>query len=369
MRFSVNTKELNEALSIVMKAMPAHSSISILEGVYMYASNNKLFMKCSALSLQIETEIPAFVEEEGGAVLTGRVFPELVRRFSGETVDFSGEKATVNVCSNRSNTSFQSPDTADYPEMKRVDEEFSAEISQNKLKNMIRQTIYAVSTEEAKPILNGVCLEFGEDGILKMVAIDGFRVAIRREKIENCTGKKSVVIHARAMQEISNILSNGEEKIKLVFSNTHIKIDFGHTRIISRLMEGDYVNYSGFIRDTHNCYALVDCRELQESIERVSLLAREAKSNSIKFSFSEDQLSLTANSEKGSIDDSITAQLIGQPIDIAFNSKYILEAVKFIEDESIYLKMNTSVTPCIIEPVEGNAFYYMVLPVRMFTGV
>lgn len=368
MRFSVNTKELNEALSIVMKAMPAHSSLSILEGVYMYASANTLFLKCSDLSLQIETEIPAFVEEEGGCVMTGRVFPELVRKFNGESVDFTGEKATVNICSNRSKTALQSPDISDYPEMKRVDEEFSAEISQGKLKNMIRQTIYAVSTEETKPMLTGVCLEFEDNATLQMVALDGFRIAIRREKIENCTGKKRVVIPARAMQEISNILSSGDEKIKLVFSSSHVKIDFGSTRIISRLMEGEYVNYAGFMRDSHGCYALVDCRELQDSIERVSLLAREAKSNSIKFSFSEDQLALSANSEKGSIDDTINAQLVGKPIDIAFNSKYILDAVKFIEDESVYLKMNNSVTPMVIEPVEGDAFYYMVLPVRMFTG-
>lgn len=368
MRFRVNTAELNEAISIVSKAMPAHSSMPILEGIYLYASANSLFLKCSDMSLQIETEIPAFVEEEGGAVFTGRTFPDLVRRFNGEEVEFESDKNGVVLRSGRSRPSLQVADVKEFPEMKRVDEEFSAEIKQGSLKNMIRQTAFAVSTEDARPILTGICLEFREDDSLWMIALDGFRVAIRREKVRNRTGEKRVVIPSRAMLEIASVLSGGDEEIKLVFSSTHIKIDFGHTKIISRLLDGDYVNYSSFMREQHTSHAVVDCRELQDAIDRVSLLAREAKSNSIRFSFTEDQLSLYANSEKGSIEDQINIQLMGKPIDIAFNAKYILEAIKYIDDEQACLKMSTSVTPIIIEPMEGNAFYYMVLPVRMFNG-
>lgn len=366
MRFRVDTKELNEAISVVTKAMPAHSSMPVLEGIYLYASGSSLFLKCSDLSLQIETEIPAFVEEEGGAVFTGRAFPDLVRRFNGPEVEFDGDKSSVVLRSGRSKPSLQVSDIKEYPDMKRVDEEFSAEIKQASLKNMIKQTVFAVSLDDSRPILTGVCLEFKQDDTLQMVALDGFRVAIRREKIKNRTGEKSVVIPSRAMQEIANVLSSGDEEIKLVFSSTHVKLDFGHTKIISRLLDGDYVNYSGFMREQHTSHAIVDCRELQDAIERVSLLAREAKSNSIKFSFTEDQLSLFANSEKGSIEDQINVQLMGKPIDIAFNAKYILDAIKFIDDEQACLKMSTSVTPLIIEPMEGNSFYYMVLPVRMF---
>lgn len=368
MRFRVDTGELNEAISIVTKAMPTHSSMPVLEGIYIYASGSSLFLKCSDLSLQIETEIPAYVEEEGGAVFTGRTFPDLVRRFNGDTVEFEGDKNGVTIRSGRSKPTLQTADIKEFPEMKRVDEEFSAEIRQSSLKNMIRQTGFAVSLEESRPILTGICLEFKEDDTLQMVALDGFRVAIRREKVKNRTGEKSVVIPSRAMQEIANVLSNGEEDIKLVFSSTHVKLDFGHTKIISRLLDGDYVNYSGFMREQHSSHAIVNCRELQDAIERVSLLAREAKSNSIRFSFTEDQLSLFANSEKGSIEDQINVQLMGKPLDIAFNAKYILDSIKFIDDEQACLKMSTSVTPLIIEPLNGNAYYYMVLPVRMFNG-
>lgn len=369
MRFTVNTRELNEAISIVTKAMPSHSSLPILEGIYIYASSSNLFMKCSDLSLQIETEIPAFVEEEGSCVLPGRLFADLSRRLTGESVEFSGEKNSVRIKSDRVKTSLQVSASDEYPEMRRVDDEFSAEISQNKLRSMIRQTIFAVSLEDTKPILNGLCLEFSEDNTLKMVALDGFRLAIRKEKISNCTGSKRVVIPSRAMQEISSILSGGDEKIKLVFSNTHIKIDFGYTKLISRLMDGDYVSYAGILPKNHSTHAIVNCAELQSSTERASLLSREAKSNLIKFSFTEEMLSISANSEKGSIDDQIPIQLIGKPLDIAFNAKYILDLMRVLEDESVYMRMNNSVTPCVIEPLEGDSYYYMILPVRLFNGV
>lgn len=369
MRFTVNTRELNEAVSIVTKAMPSHSSLPILEGIYFYASGNTLFLKCSDLSLQIETEIPAFVEEEGSAVLPGRLFAELVRRLNGENVFFEGEKTTLKINSDRVRTSLQVSPSDEYPEMRRVNDEFSAEISQNKLRSMIKQTLFAVSVEDSKPVLNGVCMEFSPDNTLRMVAMDGFRLALRSEKIKNCTGSKRVVIPSRAMQEISNLLNGGDEEIKLVFSGTHIKIDVGYTKLISRLLDGEYVNYAGFMPKNYVTYSIIGCRELQDSTERASLLAREAKSNLIKLSFEEDQLTISANSEKGSINDQIPIKLLGKPLEIAFNARYIIELMRVLEDESVYMRMNNSVTPCVIEPLEGDSFYYMVLPVRLFNGV
>lgn len=366
MRFTVNTKEMNEAISIVTKAMPAHSSLPILEGIYIYAFNNTVFMKCSDLSLQIETEIPAIVDEEGKCVLPGRLCADLVRRFTGDSIDFELDKNTMKLRSGRVKSSLQVNNAGDYPEMMRVKDEFSAEISQNTFKSMIRQTIFSVSMDDTKPILNGVCMKFNEDNSLVMVALDGFRLAMRTEKVTHCTGVRSVVIPTRAMQEISNILSNEDDAIKLVFSSTHIKLDFGSTRIISRLLDGEYVNYSGILPKAFATRVLINCKELQSSVERASLMAKEGKSNLVKLSFESELLSISANSEKGDIDDEIEILLTGKDIEIAFNAKYILDVMRVIDDESIYLNMNNSVTPCVIVPTDGEAFYYMILPVRLF---
>lgn len=367
MQFSVSTKELNEAISIVTRAMPSHSSLSILEGIYFYAYNNTLFMKCSDLSLQIETEIPAMVIEEGSAVMPGRLCADLIKRFNGETVDFAGNDNSVKISSGRVKTSLQVNSADDYPEMVKVNDEFSAEISKSVLKNMIRQTAFSVSVDDTKPILNGVCLKFS-DNQLVMVALDGFRLAMRKEMVEDCTGEKSVIIPTRAINEISSILPNDDEKIRLIFSSTHVKIKFGETSIISRLLDGEYVNYKGILPKSFSTKVLVSCSELRESVERASLMARESKSNLIKLSFTEGMLSITANSEKGNIDDEIEVQTMGKELEIAFNAKYVLEVMKNIDAEQAYLNMNNSVMPCVITPIEGDAFYYMVLPVRLFSG-
>ena len=305
MRFSVNTRELNEAVSVVTKAMPSNATLPILEGIYMYAANDTLFIKCTDLSLQIETEIPAIIDDEGSAVLPGKLFSDLVKKFSGDTIDFESNGNTMNIRSRRVKSSIQIQNADEYPEMMRVDDEFSADIPQNKLKSMIKQVIFSVSNDETKAILNGVCLEFDSDNTLVMVALDGFRIAMRKEKINNCTGKKSVVIPKRAMQEIAAVLSSDDSEVKLIFSSTHIKIDFGGTKVISRLLDGEYVNYKGILPKNFATRVLINCEELKNSTERALLMARESKSNRIKLMFANNTLTITANSEKGNINDEI----------------------------------------------------------------
>ncbi len=368
MRFTVDTKEMNEAISVVAKAMPAHSSLPILEGIYIYAGANTLFLKCSDLSLQIETEIPAIVDEEGSAVLPGKLCADLIRRFTGPNITFETDNNSLKLCSGRVKSSLQIIPADEYPEMVRVKDEFSAEISQSILKSMIKQTVFSVSMDESKPILGGVCLKFTEDKQLIMVALDGFRLAMRTEKIENCTGEKQVIIPYRTLMEISNILSSDDEKIRLVFSSTHIKLEIGMTRLISRLLDGEYVNYNSILPKNFTTKVSVSVEELKNSAERALLMARESKSNMIRFNFEGDMLHITANSEKGSINDEIEINLVGKDIEIAFNAKYILDVMKVLEDESIFMNMNNSVTPCVIVPTEGERYYYMILPVRLFNS-
>ena len=154
----------------------------------MYAANDTLFIKCTDLSLQIETEIPAIIDDEGSAVLPGKLFSDLVKKFSGDTIDFESDGNTMNIRSRRVKSSIQIQNADEYPEMMRVDDEFSADIPQNKLKSMIKQVIFSVSNDETKAILNGVCLEFDSDNTLVMVALDGFRIAMR-------TIEESLMLH------------------------------------------------------------------------------------------------------------------------------------------------------------------------------
>lgn len=368
MKFTVNTKEMNEAISVVTRAMPIHSTLPILDGVYIYAGASFLFLKCSDLSLQIETEIPAIVEEEGCAVLPGRLCVDLMRKFKGESIEFETNGNSLILRSGRVKSSLQVIAAEEYPEMVRVRDEFSAEISQLTLKSMIHQTKFAVSLDESKPILGGIYLKFTEDKNLTMVALDGFRLAMRNEKISNCTGEKSVIIPYRTLNEIFSILDSEDKTIKLVFSSTHIKLEIGSTKLISRLLDGEYVNYQSILPKLFTTKVSINVKELADSAERALLMAKEGKSNMIKFNFEGNAVNITANSEKGSINDEVEINLVGKGIEIAFNAKYILDVTKEIEDETVYLNMNTSVTPCVITPIEGDKYYYMVLPVRLFNA-
>ena len=170
------------------------------------------------------------------------------------------------------------------------------------------------------------------------------------------------------MQEIAAVLSSDDSEVKLIFSSTHIKIDFGGTKVISRLLDGEYVNYKGILPKNFATRVLINCEELKNSTERALLMARESKSNRIKLMFANNTLTITANSEKGNINDEIEIQLVGEDLEIAFNATYIQDVMRVLDDECVYLNMNNAVTPCVIVPVEGEAFYYMILPVRLFTG-
>ena len=368
MRLFVNTQELNAAISTVTKALATKTTMSILEGIYIEAEDNNLMLRCTDLSLQIETIIPATVEEEGAIVLPGRLFSEMARRFPGESTSIFTSDKTASLSSGRAKADIQGESSLEYHNMPEVKKEFEVRIKKNALKNMIKQCVFATAQDDTKPILTGVLLEI-HGSELDMVALDGFRLALRREKINDIGGEKSVVVPAKSLLEISRIIDDSDDEISVVFSNTHILIDMQHTRIKTRLMEGEFIKYKRMLPDSHSTRVRVKRQELYDSLERVSLMAREGKSNLIKFSYASDTLSLSANSEIGRSNEELDVSIMGSDIDIAFNSKYFSDVLKVLDDEEIFLDMNNNISPCVVSPVQGERFYYLVLPVRLFSGM
>ncbi|MEG1547378.1 MAG: DNA polymerase III subunit beta [Clostridia bacterium] len=368
MRFVVDTQQLNAAISTVTKALSTKTTIGILEGIYIQAADNSILLKCTDLSLQIETIVPATVEEDGAIVLPGRLFSEMARRFPNELTNIHTENNTAFLESGRAKATIQCENASEYHTMPEVKHDFEVKIKKNLLKNMIKQCIFATAQDDTKPILTGVLLEI-DGNKLSMVALDGYRLAIRKEDISGISGDKKVVVPAKSFLEISRILEDTQEEISVVFSATHVLIDMGYTRIKTRLMEGEFIKYKQILPDSHTTRVRLKRNELLESIERVSLMAREGKSNIIKFSFEGEMLTLSANSELGKSNEELETDLMGNDLDIAFNSKYFSDVLKTLEDEDIYLDMNNNISPCVIRGVKGDNFYYLILPVRLFTGM
>jgi len=369
MKFYVDTQELNGALAIVTKALSANAEKDIMKGIFMSAFGNELYLKCSDSSIQIETKIPAAVEEDGTVVMPGRITSDLIRKMKGKTIDFESDGSTMKVNCGRTAGELQFFDAQDYPSMDDIRGDMKFNIKQNLLRSMIRQTAICCADEkESKAILHGVFMEFTDEGYLNMVALDGYRLAIRKEKVEVSGTKRNVVVHSRTMLDIASILSDTEEDVSVTVSQTHITVDLGETKIKARLLKGEYINYRNILPSVFNSRVVVNKDALLRSIEVAALFAIDSQNNLLKLEFDSDTLIIKARSETGRINEAVDINLTGSSIEIAFNAKYLQDIVKSLDDESVALSLTSSVTPCVFEPVQGNSFYYLVLPVRLLKG-
>lgn len=366
MKFSVEAGELNEALAVVTKALSSSNETPILRGIYISAFENELYLKCSDSSVQIETVIPSLVEEEGAVVMPGRLMADITRRMKGKTVNFETvDDLSMRIENGRSKSVLQffGPDT--YPKMEEVKSDISFSIRQDIFRSMIRQTAFSCGDEEAKPILRGVLMEFTEEGFLNLIALDGYRLAKRSEKVSVNGELRNAVVPAKTMQDIANILSDTEDEISITLSATHITVDLGATKIKARLIKGEYINYKNILSRKSASRITVNRSEFLESLEMVWLIAKENNNNVIKLEFEDGRMLISSRSEAGSINESVEINTAGNPVEIAFNAKYFIDIAKAVDDEVIALNFNTSVTPCIVEPVSGEKYYYLILPIRL----
>lgn len=364
MRFRIATRDLKAVNDTVSKALSSHSSIPILEGIYMEAIGKEVLFKCTDLSLQIETIVSADVEEEGGVVLPGRLFMDIVRHMPGEETCISVQKQKASIESGKAFFTLQGDKTEDYHSMPMVKREATVKIGMDEFRSMIRQSIFATAQDEAKPILTGVLAEITREK-LTMVALDGYRLAMISRAVEG-SAEQNAVIPARSLLEIGRILSDEDRPIQVIFSRTHVLLDLGGTKITTRLLDGDFIKYRQILPKDHLLRVRVNRAELLEGIERAALIARSEKSNLIRFQFDKDTLELSANSETGRACEELEVNCIGDPLLIAFNARYFSDVLKALDEEYVFLDMNNGVSPCVIRPIEGDGFYYLVLPVRLF---
>ena len=369
MRLFINTQELYAGISTVIKALPTRTTVSVLEGIYLEAANNTLLLRCTDLTLQIETTVHAEVFEEGAIILPGRLFSEMVRRLPAEMTLIEEKDLTAVIESGAFRTTLQGEDPKNFITMSTVAREHVVKMRCSAFKDMIRQCIFAAAQDDAKPILAGALLE-QHGGELSLVALDGYRLAIRRETISGgMAGERTAVVPARSLMEISKILPDAEDEFEMIFSNTHVLIDLVHTNITARQMDGEYIKYKQILPEGHKTRVRVNREELTGGIDRVALMAREGKSNLIKFTFAGDLLTIAANSELGRSHEEVDVDIMGDDIEIAFNAKYFSDVMKVLEDEDVYLDMNNNISPCVVSPIHGNSYYYLILPVRLFNGM
>ena len=367
MKFSIATQDLNAGISTAIKALSQKGNIDIYECIFIEAYNGKLMLRCTDLSTQIDTLLPATMLEDGVCCVQGKLFAEMMRKLSGDEVDIELSGNTMNIRSGASSLNLSTRDYKDFIAMNVVKKNYVVKTTQRELKNLIKMSTFAAASEDNKVILTGALMEF-EGEKLKIVALDGFRLSMCTCHMENTNDEPvSAVVYARTLNDINKILMDDDTPVSISVTRSHIEIDLDYTKITVRLLEGNYIKYKQMIPTEHKTRVRIKRTEILDSIDRVSLMARESKANLVKLSFKNKELLISANSEVGHINDALAVETMGDDIDIAFNPRYILDIFKVIDDEYIYMDMSSAVTPAVIRPIQNESYLYLVLPVRLFS--
>lgn len=364
MKFTCSQKKLSNSINIVQKAISSRTTLPILEGIFIKAYKGVLKLIGNDLDLGIECFLNADIQEEGAIVVPFRIFGDIIKKLPDTDVEIEvNDNYLVNIKSLNSNFTIQGIMPDEYPDLKYVEEKDPIEIEQRFLKEMIQHTIFAVATDETRPILTGALIEI-KDGNINMVCLDGYRLALRKGVINKDT-EINVIVPGKTLNEISRIMEDSDEKISITIDEKHILFDMGYTRIISRLLSGEFINYTQIIPQEYKTRIKVDIVSLYNSIERASILAREGKNNLIKLTIKEDKLIINSNSEIGTAHEEVPIVMEGKEMIIAFNSRYFMDILKSITGEEVYIDFTTNVSPCIFIPQEGDNFTYLLLPVRI----
>ena len=372
MKFSCNQQIISKAFNIVSKAVTTRTTIPILNGILLKVdADGYLTMSASDLEIGIEKTLKIENCEEGEIVVQSKLFGDIIRKLPDAQIDF--EVVDDNLCIKCRKSFFNiiCSSSDEFPKMSKQEDDMEVlRLDKDIFRNMIKQTSFAASIDEARGVITGVLFEF-ENEFLNMVALDGFRMAIAKSKI-GVNETKKIIIPAKILNEISKIIlesefndENEDNYIEVYVNKKRANFIIDNTKVYLRLLEGDFIDYQRIVPKDQKCSIKVNKNELLENIERASLFAKIGKNNLIKFDIKNDYLEITSKSEEGDVKEEILIDKKGDDLVIGFNSKYLIDCLKNVEDEEINLLFNTSITPCLIKPLEGDNFEYLVLPVRI----
>jgi len=367
MKFTCEKFLLLTAILTASRGAATKSPVPLLEGLLLEVEGENVRISGYDLKTGIVTTIPAEVEIQGGVVLNARLFGEIIRKMPGSIVTISVNSSHVaEISSEMSEFEILGSPATDYPELPTVDGQESIEIGETVLKKMISQTNFAVSDNESRPIHTGALFETG-DGELTIVAVDGYRLALRREPLVNGDAPDlNFVVPGTALGEVERIASDGEGTVKITLGSKHILFSIGDTLLISRRLEGEFLNYKNSIPQSAKYQLTVEKSEFIAAVERVSLIISDKMKSPVKCIFGDGVVNLFSASAIGKASDECGMDGNGEDLEIGFNDRYLLEALKAAPDDQINLELNTGVTPCILSPADDkNNFLYMVLPVRL----
>lgn len=366
MKLVCDTQKLSEICSNVQRAVSSKSSIPAIEGILLQAEESSLTLTGYDLEVGIITTMEARVEERGSVILNAKILCDILRSLPFETVRIEvDERLTCRIKSGDAEFSLIGISAAEYPELPSVESGFPIVIDGELLKDMIRKTIFATAENDVKVVHTGVRFEI-HDKKIRLIAVDGFRLAIRNEELDYEGEEKIFVAPKKTLNEVVK-LTNGDESVSMNVGKRFIVFEIGDYRIVSRLLEGEFLNYQAAISGNVTAKIRVNTRMLINSIERTSLIITDRAKSPIRCIFDNELIRISSTTALGTASDKLPCAGSGDKMEIGFNNRYLLDALRVCDADEVEVRLSSPILPILITPTEGDNFLFLVLPVRLKT--
>ena len=366
MKIYCKRNELNKSLSNVSHSVPVRTTTDILEGILVQAADNVMKLTATDTNITIESSIDVQCSESCEFVVPAKLFTAIINKLPDEDVmiEFDPSSVKINIRCAGSNSELICFRADEYPRIKLAEGENVIYISKDEFKKQIRKTSFSASTDDFNGILTGVLIEI-KSGKMKMIGVDPYRIATYIIDAPD-SPDMSVVIPARLINETAKIISDdGEDKLSFEVTNNKVVMRFDNNKVIVNTYSGKFIDYERILNKEGNTNVRVKRNDLLRSSERASLLASVQNNNLIKFNIDKDLIVINSLNEEGNIEEKVEVINDGESLKIGMNSKYLKDALSVIEDEEIIMNFKDSISPCIIKPLKGDKYKYLILPIRM----
>ncbi len=364
MKLICSKSELLKSVNIVMKAVPSKTTMPILQCILIDASANIIKFTSNDMELGIETIVEGSIEEKGIVALDAKIFSEIVRKLPDNDVTIvTDEKQNTTITCEKAKFNIPGQSGEDFSYLPFIEKNEGVQISQFTLKELIRQTIFSIAVNENNKLMTGELFQIANN-TLRVVSLDGHRISIRKIPLKNECSDKKVVVPGKTLNEISKILSGEtEDMVDIYFAENHILFEFDNTKVVSRLIEGEYFKIDQMLSSDYETKVTLNKKEFLDSIDRATLLVKEGDKKPIIITINDEGMELRIDSQIGSMKEDIDINKMGKDIMIGFNPKFLIDALKVIDDEEIHIYLMNPKAPCFIRDDAGQ-YVYLILPVN-----
>ncbi|HKL98377.1 MAG TPA: DNA polymerase III subunit beta [Mobilitalea sp.] len=368
MKIQCQKSDLLNSVNIVLKAVPVKSTMPILECLIIEVKNQNIKLIANDMELGIETLVKGNIFEEGTVALNAKVFSEIVRRLPENEVNITtNDNYMAEIVCEKAKFSILGRSGEEFPSLPKIEKENAVTLSQFTLKEIIRQTVFSISDNESNKIMTGELFEIKKNE-LRVISLDGHRISIRKIFMKDEYEDRKVIVPGKTLNEISKILSGeASSMVNMFFSDKHALFEFDNTVVLSRLIEGEYYRIDQMLSSDYETKVSINKKELQNCIERASLLIRETDKKPIIIEINNNNFELKINTAIGSMNEEIDITMEGKDVVIGFNPKFLIDALRVIDDESVDIYLINAKAPCFIRDKE-QSYIYLILPVNINVG-